>query len=588
MRGLGPFLKDAWRLIRPYFFTSEEKWSARGLLAAILTMRLSIVGLTVILSYWRKEFYDSLQNKDFASFLQLLLYWRSNDDGFMLGFLPLSSLWIALFVYAVYLTQFLQIRWRRWLTREYLQEWLSDRAYYRISLTTDKAAIGTDNPDQRIAEDLNLFVEKTLSLLLGLIDSVVTLVSFVGILWGLSGTLEFEWNGTTWEIYGYMVWVAVAYAIVGSWIAHRIGRKLIPLSFDQQRFEADFRFGLARFRENTESVALYRGEDDERRGFTQRFAALTRNWWAIMKRQKLINAFTTGYSQAAIIFPYLVTAPRYFAGKLELGDLTQTAQAFGYVQNALSWFINVYPEFASWKATVDRLTGFHNAIQGAQSDAQADPGTALEPSGAESLVLNDVQLALPDGRTLLTDASATIGPRERVLLRGPSGSGKSTLFRALAGIWPFGRGRIRTPRLFDALFLPQRPYFPMGTLRDAVAYPAAPGEFTDAELRTAMTDVGLGHLNDRLDETGQWNQQLSGGEQQRVAIARALLHRPKWLFLDEATSNLDPAAEAHLYTLLSERLSDSTIVSIAHRPEVERHHQRVIEIDPATKSLAAA
>jgi len=565
------FLRDLWTLARPYWF-SEEKNSARLLLLAIIALTLGMVYMNVRISYWNNAFYTMLQKREGSQFFPLIVQ-----------FTVLAVIYIAMAVYQVYLRQALQIRWRRWLTGHYLDEWLAQRTYYRMQLT-GKA---TDNPDQRIAEDLNLFVEKTLSLLLGLIDSVVTLVSFVGILWGLSGTLEFEWNGTTWEIYGYMVWVAVAYAIVGSWIAHRIGRKLIPLSFDQQRFEADFRFGLARFRENTESVALYRGEDDERRGFTQRFATLTKNWWGIMKRQKLINTFTTGYAQAAIIFPYLVTAPRYFAGKLELGDLTQTAQAFGYVQNALSWFINVYPEFASWKATVDRLTGFHNAIQGAQSDARTDPGAALEPSGSESLVLSDVQLALPDGRTLLADASATIGPKERVLLRGPSGSGKSTLFRALAGIWPFGRGRIRTPRLFDALFLPQRPYFPMGTLRDAVAYPAAPDKFTDAELRTAMSDVGLRHLSDRLDETGQWNQQLSGGEQQRVAIARALLHKPKWLFLDEATSNLDPAAEEQLYTLLSDRLPDSTVVSIAHRPEVEQHHTRVMEIDPATRSLVA-
>lgn len=566
------FLRDLWTLARPYWF-SEEKNSARLLLVAIIALTLGMVYMNVRISYWNNAFYTMLQKREGAQFVPLIL-----------EFTVLAVIYIAMAVYQVYLRQALQIRWRRWLTGHYLDEWLAERTYYRLQLT-GKA---TDNPDQRIAEDLNLFVDKTLSLLLGLIDSVVTLVSFVGILWGLSGTLEFEWDGSTWEIYGYMVWVAVGYAIVGSWIAHRIGRKLIPLSFDQQRFEADFRFGLARFRENTESVALYRGEDDERRGFTQRFAALTSNWWAIMKRQKLINTFTTGYSQAAIIFPYLVTAPRYFAGKLELGDLTQTAQAFGYVQNALSWFINVYPEFAAWKATVDRLTGFHNAIQDTQSEARTAPGTALEVSDATALVLSDVQLALPDGRTLLTHASATIEPKQRVLLRGPSGSGKSTLFRALAGIWPFGRGRITVPRLFDALFLPQRPYFPMGTLREAVAYPAAPERFTDAQLRAALTDVGLAHLNERLADTGQWNQQLSGGEQQRVAIARALLQKPKWLFLDEATSNLDLDSETALYSLLSERLPDSTIVSIAHRPEVERHHQRVLEIDPATRSLVAA
>ena len=566
------FLRDLWMLARPYWF-SEEKLSARLLLAAIIALTLGMVYMNVRLNQWNNAFFNALQDKKGAAFIPL-----------MTQFTVLAVIYIAMAIYQVYLRQALQIRWRRWLTERYVGEWLADRTYYRMQLTGNH----TDNPDQRIAEDLNLFVEKTLTLTLGFLDSVVTLVSFVGILWGLSGALEFSWNGETWEIYGYMVWVALAYAVAGSWLSHLIGRKLIPLSYNQQRFEADFRFGLARFRENTEGVALYRGEDDEHRGFARRFTALSSNWWAIMKRQKALNMFTIGYSQAAVIFPYLVAAPRYFAGKIQLGDLTQTAGAFGYVQNALSWFINVYPEFASWKATVDRLTGFHNAIQLAQAEARSHPGVAIVPSASGALVIDGVDLTLPNGQALLSDATATIEPRERVLLRGPSGSGKSTLFRAIAGIWPFGRGSIRTPGDFDTLFLPQRPYFPMGTLRDALAYPAAPEAFTDAQLRTVLADVGLGHLAGRLDETALWGQQLSGGEQQRVAFARALLQKPKWLFLDEATSNLDAAGEASLYALLSERLPDTTILSIAHRPEVAGHHQRVIEIDPATRSLATA
>lgn len=566
------FLRDLWKLARPYWF-SEEKISARLLLAAIIALTLGMVYMNVQLNQWNNAFFNALQDKKGAAFIPL-----------MTQFTVLAVIYIAMAIYQVYLRQALQIRWRRWLTERYVGEWLADRTYYRMQLTGNH----TDNPDQRIAEDLNLFVENTLTLTLGLLGSVVTLVSFGGILWGLSGALEFSWNGETWEIYGYMVWVALAYAVAGSWISHLIGRKLIPLSYDQQRFEADFRFGLARFRENTEGVALYRGEEDEHRGFARRFTALSGNWWAIMKRQKALSMFTIGYSQAAIIFPYLVAAPRYFAGKIQLGDLTQTAGAFGYVQNALSWFINVYPEFASWKATVDRLTGFHNAIELAQAEARSNPGVAIVPSAAGALVIDGVDLTLPNGQILLSGAAATIEPRERVLLRGPSGSGKSTLFRALAGIWPFGRGSIRTPRDFDTLFLPQRAYFPMGTLRDALAYPAAPEKFTDAQLRAVLADVGLAHLADRVDETALWSQQLSGGEQQRVAFARALLQKPKWLFLDEATSNLDTAGEASLYALLAERLADTTILSIAHRPEVARHHERVIEIDPATRSLAAA
>ncbi len=565
------FLRDLWMLVKPYWF-SEEKVSARLLLAAIIALTLAMVYMNVQLNHWNNAFFNALQDKKAGDFIPL-----------MTKFTILALIYIGLAIYQVYLRQALQIRWRRWLTDRYVNDWLGERIYYRMQLTGSQ----TDNPDQRIAEDLNLFVDKTLILTLGLLDSVVTLLSFVTILWGLSGTLEFNWNGETWEIYGYMVWVALGYSLAGSWISHLIGRKLIPLSYDQQRFEADFRFGLARFRENTEGVALYRGEDDEHRNFSRRFGALAQNWWSIMKRQKSLNMFTIGYSQAAIIFPYIVAAPRYFAGKITLGDLTQTAGAFGYVQNALSWFINVYPEFAGWKATVDRLTTFHNAIRLAQSETRSAPGVVIDATSGDSLALDHVQLALPNGKNLLASASATIVPGERVLLRGPSGSGKSTLFRAIAGIWPFGRGKIHAPREFDTLFLPQRPYFPMGTLREALAYPAAPGAFTDDQLRAALADVGLAHLAERFDTTAIWSQQLSGGEQQRVAIARALLQEPRWLFLDEATSNLDPAAETTLYTLLCSRLPASAIISIAHRPEVAQHHRRVIEIDPAAGTLAS-
>jgi len=529
------------------------------------------VYMNVQFSFWNNEFFTSLQKREASKFVPL-----------MTKFTILAVIYIVMLVYQLYLRQALQIRWRRWLTERYVSEWLAERTYYRMQL----AGSQTDNPDQRIAEDLDLFVNSTLTLTLGLLDAVVTLLSFVGILWGLSGALEFTWNGEQWELYGYMVWVALAYALAGSWISHLIGRRLIPLSYDKQRFEADFRFGLARFRENTEGVALYRGEDDEHRNFARRFAVLAQNWWAIMKRTKALNTFTTGYAQVAIIFPYIVAGPRYFAGKMQLGDLTQTAGAFGYVQNSLSWFINVYPDFAHWKATVDRLTTFHNAIQLAQSEARSDPGVTFEPAEGQALSLDNVQLALPGGQTLLASASATIGSGERVLLRGPSGSGKSTLFRALAGIWPFGGGTVRTPRHFDSLFLPQRPYFPMGTLRETLAYPAAPDAFTDDQLRAVLGEVGLLHLADRFDATAIWSQQLSSGEQQRVAIARALLQKPNWLFLDEATSNLDPESEATLYSLLCSRLPDTAIVSIAHRPEVARYHRRVIEIDPATRTLA--
>ena len=556
------FWRDLWALIHPYW-TSEEKGRAWALLLGVIGITLALVYMEVQFNRWNNAFFNSLQNKDQAAFFRL-----------MGRFGVLAAIYIVLYIYSVYVNQWLQIRWRRWLTDRYMREWLHERTYYRMQLTGS----GTDNPDQRIAEDLKLFVEYSLDLVLGGLNAVVTLFAFLAILWGLSGALEFTWNGQPYELYGYMVWIALAYALVGTWLTHRVGKRLIPLQFEQQRYEADFRYNLVRFRENMEGVALYRGEQGELEGFRARFRRVADNWWALMKRIKLLNTFRYGYNQAAIVFPYLVTAPRYFAGKFTLGDLTQTAGAFGQVQGALSWFINVYLPFANWKATVDRLTGFHRAVMQAQADRVANPGVATAPGAGEALALEHVDLLLPGGRTLLADASLRIEPGARVLVRGASGAGKSTLFRAIAGIWPFGRGHVRLPREFPALFLPQRPYFPLGTLRAVVAYPALSGAFSDAQIKAALTDVGLAHLCERLDEEANWSMQLSGGEQQRVAFARALLLQPQWLFLDEATSALDESSQAALHDLIAQRLPQATIVSIAHRPAVARFHDQTIEL----------
>jgi putative ATP-binding cassette transporter len=377
-----------------------------------------------------------------------------------------------------------------------------------------------------------------------------------------------------------MVWVALVYAIVGTWLTHKLGKPLILLNFNQQRFEADFRFNLVRFRENTEGVALYRGEPGELAGFRERFSHVVGNWWALMKRQKILNFFTIGYSQIAVIFPFLVGAPRYFSGAIPLGGLIQISNAFGQVQGALSWFINAYPTFASWKATVDRLNGFHVAVMTTQEQQRENPGVVVEAGEGSALELDQIDLGLPTGRTLLSKADVEIPEGARVLVRGPSGSGKSTLFRAIAGIWPFGGGRVRLPKGFRALFLPQRPYFPLGTLQAAVSYPAAPDAFGEEQVKEALVAVGLPGLQARMQEEANWSMQLSGGEQQRVAFARALLQKPNWLFMDEATSALDEPAQAALLRLLQERLPDTTVVSIAHRPAVAEHHDRVLEIEP--------
>ena len=565
MVNLKNFIRDLWALLRPYWM-SEERRSAWLLLIANIVLTLAMVYMTVLFNQWYNLFYNTLQDKAQAEFFH------------QIGrFCVLAAIYIVIAVYRIYLNQMLQIRWRRWLTDRYLKDWLADRNYYRMQLKGD----GTDNPDQRIAEDFRLFVENSLSLGLGFLNAAVTLASFIGILWSISGPLEIPLGGATYIIYGYMVWVAIVYAIVGTWLTHKIGKPLIPLNFNQQKYEADFRFNLVRFRENSEGVALYRGEEDELRGFRSRFMAVVDNWWAIMKRQKLLTFFTVGYNQAAVVFPFVVGAPRYFSGAIQLGGLVQISNAFGQVQGALSWFIGAYTDFASWKATVDRLSGFRKAIFLTQEESRAGAGPAVVSDATiDDLELRDLELGLPTGRALVSGINARIEPGERVLIKGPSGSGKSTLFRAIAGIWPFGTGQVRQPSEFHSLFLPQRPYFPIGTLRQVVSYPAATETFSDTQLREALASAGLAHFSGRLDEQQNWTQQLSGGEQQRIAIARALLQKPAWLFLDEATSALDEPSQEHVYELLTERLNDATIISIAHRAALTDFHGKLWELKP--------
>ena len=565
MRGIGPFLKDAWRLARPYFMTSEQRWSARGLLVAIIAMNLTLVGLSVVLSFWRREFYNTLQDKDWMAFLELLFLYRRTESGLMPGFCEVAAVHIVLAVYSVYLNQLLQIRWRRWLTREFLTEWMADRAYYNISLTTDRAAVGTDNPDQRIAEDLRDFCQMSLSLSLDLLSNIVSLCSFVGILWGLSGAIE----AFGIPIPGYMVWVALAYAFVGTTLTHFIGRPLSILSFRQQRVEADFRYALVRVRENVESIALYGGEKEEGVTLRERFGAVIENWYQIMRRTKLLNSLVNGYSQIAIIFPIVVAAPRYFAGAMQLGGLMQTVGAFGQVQSSMSWFVDSYASLAQWRAIVERLATFHRAIVKARAETH---GGFVNTVGDPGVVqLRDVTMSLPDGTTLLDRADLTLTAGHSIVITGRTGSGKSTLFRVLAGIWPFGHGEVQLPP--NSFFLPQRPYIPLGTLRHVITYPNATDAFSDHEIAQALSDAGLPQLSERIDRDDNWPMRLSGGEQQRIALARALLAKPDWIFLDEATASLDPDAEEDLYHVLKRRLPDTTLISIAHRPSVAAFHE---------------
>jgi putative ATP-binding cassette transporter len=547
---------DMWSLIRPYW-QSEERWRSGALLLVIVAMNLAMVYLSVLFNEWNNLFYNALQNKDFATFTHQFI-----------RFGMLAAIFLIVAVYRTYLRQMLQIRWRQWLTRRYIGEWLGGQAYYRLQLTGGR----TDNPDQRIADDIGNFVGQSLILSLGLLESIVTLASFATILWGLSGSMEIV--GVA--IPGYMLWVALVYAAIGTWLTHRIGRPLIRLNYQQQQFEADFRFSLVRLREDAEGIALYNGEAAEANSLAGRFGKVVENWWGIMRQQKRLTWFTSGYGQIAIVFPFIVAAPRYFSGALQLGGLMQTASAFGQVQGALSWFIEAYTGLADWKATVDRLVGFERALMDVRRGASRNAVRHGVPSG-EPITIDNLDLMLPDGTPLQRGISLKFPPSSRTVVTGPSGCGKSTLFRAINGLWPYWRGSISLPAGERLLFLPQKPYLPIAPLRSVTAYPDPPERYGDERIRDALCDCGLAHLVDRLDEERHWAQQLSPGEQQRLAFARALLLRPNWLFLDEATSALDEMSETALYRLVA-RLPGTALISIAHRPAVAAFHDRRLDL----------
>src|SRR5262245_35502504 len=524
---LRQLLPTAWNMIRPYW-SSEDRWAAWGLLVVVVALTLAMVHMSVLINQWNNAFYTALQDKNHTAFFQQLI-----------GLSWLIVLIILFAVYQLYLSQMLEIRWRRWLTERYLRAWLIDGAYYRMQFLANE----TDNPDQRIAEDVHLLISHSLTLFIGGLRALLSLVAFVAILWSLSGTLTVPVKGLfSIMVPGYMVWAAILYAIVGTWLTHSIGHPLVRLNYSKQRCEADFRFGLIRFRENTEGVALYRGEADELRGFRQRFEAVVVNWWDIMRRQKRLTYFTSGYQQAAWIFPSLVAAPRYFRGDLTLGGLIQTIGAFSQVQASLSFFIDSYKVIAEWCAVVERLSGFERALERVHIQAATSDGVR-RVDGDEDLTVNGVDLYLPNGEPLIANVNLSLLRGDTVLLGGASGSGKSTLFRAVAGIWPFGSGEIRGPRDRHVLFLPQKPYLPIGTLREVVSYPMPADGVDDVTLHEALLAVGLSGLAGRLGEAGHWALQLSPGEQQRIAFARALVQKPDWLFLDEATSAVDEATE---------------------------------------------
>ncbi|WP_339545765.1 ABC transporter ATP-binding protein/permease [Pseudomonas sp. RA_35y_Pfl2_P32] len=549
----GQFFRRVWQMITPYW-RSEEKGKAWLLLIAVIGLSLFSVAISVWINSWYKDFYNALQKKDDAAFWSLILY-----------FCGIAAVAILGAVYRLYLTQMLTIRWRAWLTEKHFARWLGHKNYYQL-----EQGGYTDNPDQRISEDLNSFTNNTLGLGLGLIRTVVSLVSFSIILWGVSGSIEVF--GYT--IPGYMFWCALLYALVGSWITHLIGRRLIGLNNQQQRFEADLRFSMVRVRENAESIALYNGEANENQRLSTRFGKVWHNFWDIMKVSKRLTFFTAGYGQIAIIFPFIVAAPRYFSGKIELGELMQINSAFGNVQENFSWFISAYADLAAWRATCDRLLSFRQAMS--ENEARV-PAIDVQQEGAE-LQVQEVGLDLADGRHLLTSADMTVEQGDRLMLSGRSGSGKSTLLRAMGGLWPAGHGAIRLPNA-RYLFLPQKPYLPIGTLREALSYPQSGDTYPHERYVQVLETCRLPHLVPRLDEANHWQRMLSPGEQQRLAFARALLYAPQWLYMDEATSAMDEEDEATLYQALIDQLPGLSIVSVGHRSSLKRFHPRHVRID---------
>jgi putative ATP-binding cassette transporter len=553
---------DVWILTKGYW-GSEERWSARVLLTSIIGLNLGLVGVNVLQNQANGALFTALQ--------------QQNAPGFYRAFIIvilLILLYLAVAVLRVYLDQTLQLRWRRWLTDQYVTRWLADRAFYRMRISGR-----VDNPDQRISEDVRLFIERSMSLGLGFLNSLATLASFAALLWYLSGSITLQIGGFAITIPGYMFWVAVLYSGLGSAIAHLIGRPLIRLNNRQQAVEADFRFSLVRLREEAEGIALYGGEAQERSIALGRFRTLYDNFKRIILRNNQYLMFQMLFSHFTSFFALLIASPGYFSGAIQLGVLIQTANAFERVNEALSWFIGSYTAFAQWRATVDRLTEFAAEIN-READA-AVLGTRTETAVQGTIDLYDVGVSLPDGAPLLAPLTLSFKPHEAVLLKGPSGSGKSTLFRVLAGLWPFATGRIRLPAGAKTLFLPQRPYMPIGTLREALWFPARPELSREAEARAALASVGLSTLSQRLDADAHWAQALSLGEQQRLAIARALLIKPDWLFLDEATSATDEEEEASLYRMVANALTATTVISIGHRGSLEAYHRRVIAVDRA-------
>jgi putative ATP-binding cassette transporter len=592
-----PVIRQITTLADPYFSSDSKRDVAFGpfgvvnmaegrlgrmLVTLLVVLNQLQVGISVRLSFFNRDWFDAIQKKDEAAFWSLLItvfcFWAT---------IAVMSNLIEYFFEAV-----LKINWRKWLTQRYADNWLGRGGLYRMALIGD----GADNPDQRIADDVRGYIDNTYAYSIQLLSTISNLVSFSIILWTIPA--EFAIPGTSIIVPGLPFWVALVYSVLGTWLAHLIGRPLIKLDFMKERFEADFRFTLARLREYSEQVALLRGERSERDRIRNRFGNIVTNYFAIVVRQLKLSTFTHSFFQASVVIPYMIVAPYYFLGKISLGQMSQTAGAFGRVESAMTFFIARYSSLAAFKAIVDRLTSFGAAIEKAANlgepvrgpDGNVSPHIKATRSENADLTIRDAVLSLPNGREIVRVDDLALKGGKSTLVNGPSGSGKSTMFRAIAGIWPYGRGTIAFPagedgHPIDVMLLPQRPYIAAGTLKRAASYPAVEGDYSDENVRDALIKARLPMLVDQLDVEEAWSQRLSGGEQQRLSIAHALLAKPKWLFLDEATSALDEKLEGELYRMLKEELPGTTIVSIGHRSTLVNLHDDRIELQAGDDGL---
>jgi putative ATP-binding cassette transporter len=597
-------LRTFWTLARP-FWKSEEKHTAWALLTAVVIFTLAQNWIGIRLSYWNRSFFDTIQRGDYGYFVHL--------GAVMIGLIFMSIVfWLA----EDYLFSSLKIRWRRWMTARFLDQWLGDRAHYLGQLDS----VHGDNPDQRISEDIRSFVFTSLDLFMQLLSALIGFVAFVFILWTLSDgsptpvgrpppiSLPESWAWFQpaflgmWSAYettmafitsipGHLVWFCFLYSWLGSWLVNRVGRPIIGLAYEQEKLEADFRFGLIRLRENSESTALIQGETAERRTLGASFSRIVGNFNARLVKQIHLNAFKAVYFRLSDSVPLLLSAPRFFAGTITLGQLTQLTGAFGRVQSCLNLFINSYETIAGWWAVTQRLDGFVRGIEHAHELRATQSRIYSTGRVGNELVVKNLALFRPNGKPLLAPVSFTLTPGDSVLITGPSGCGKSTLLRALAGLWPYEQGFVHLPAPFRCMVMPQRPYLPIGTLRAAVCYPEPPEKFTDAAIRTALALAQAPALATRLDEEAHWSQLLSGGEQQRVALARIFLLKPDWVFLDEATAAMDEAAEHAFYLSLRAALPEVSYLTIAHRSTlraVHARHFRVLAHEDGTHHLTEA